>query len=206
MSKNLKNKFDILKKTPLIFVVSGPSGVGKDTIVNELKDRSADFHFVVTANTREPRPGEVEGVDYFFVSREEFQRMIDNNELIEWAYVYDDFKGVPRAQIDQALASGKDVLMRLDVQGAKTIKNLYPHAKLIFLLPTDEEEWKRRITARANEQGEDVDLDVRVNTVIEEIDSLEIFDYAVVNADGKLDEAIDVILSIVQTEHHKINN
>ncbi len=111
-----------------MFVISGPSGVGKDSVVKELKNRPGKFHFVITANTRAPRPEEVEGVDYFFVSKERFEAMIKGDELVEWAHVYGDYKGVPRAQIEGALASGKDVLMRLDVQGAKKIKSLYPFA------------------------------------------------------------------------------
>jgi guanylate kinase len=102
--------------------------VGKDSVVKELKNRPGKFHFVITANTRAPRPEEVEGVDYFFVSKERFEAMIKGDELVEWAHVYGDYKGVPRAQIEGALASGKDVLMRLDVQGAKKIKSLYPFA------------------------------------------------------------------------------
>ncbi len=196
--------FQIIKSKPLLIVISGPSGVGKDSVVKALKERSDAFHFVITANTRKPRPDEVEGVDYFFVSKERFEEMIANDELAEWAHVYGDYKGVPRSQIEGAMKSGKDVLMRLDVQGASKIKKLYPHAILVFLVPSDEEDWHARLLERAKEQGKDVDMDIRVQKVREELEFLNIFNYAVVNADGKLDHTVDMILSIVEAEHHKL--
>ena len=130
--------------TPLLVVISGPSGVGKDSLVDRIKARGAQFHFVVTATSRPPRPGERHGVDYFFVSPEEFTKMIDSDELLEYAVVYGQHKGVPKRQIREALASGKDVVMRLDVQGATTIKSLIPEAVLIFLSAASEEELNER--------------------------------------------------------------
>jgi guanylate kinase len=196
--------FNILKKRALLIVISGPSGVGKDSVVKALKNKPGKFHFVITANTRAPRPDEVEGVDYFFVSKGHFEEMIKKNELVEWAHVYGDYKGVPKAQVERALASGKDVLMRLDVQGAKKIKNLYPFAILIFLLPSNEEEWNRRLIARAKEQGTDLDMDIRIEKVKEELKAVDIFDYAVVNADNQLDQTVETILAIITAEHHKL--
>lgn len=204
MNRDVIVNFDVLNKDALLIVISGPSGVGKDSVVKELKNRSGQFHFVITANTRAPRPDEVEGVDYFFVSKERFEEMIQRDELVEWAHVYGDYKGVPKAQIEDALASGKDVLMRLDVQGAKRIKNLYPEAILIFLLPSDEEEWNRRLQARAEEQGTDLDMDIRLKKVREELTALNIFDYAVVNADNELEHTVDMILAIIAAEHHRL--
>ncbi len=199
-----KVNFHILREGALVFVISGPSGVGKDSAVKALKKRPTKFHFVITANTRAPRPDEVEGVDYFFVSKTRFEEMIKNNELVEWAHVYGDYKGVPKSQIEGALASGKDVLMRLDVQGAKKIKSLYPSAILIFLLPSSEEEWRRRLEERAKEQGTDVDMDIRIEKMKEELATLGIFDYAVINADGQLDQTVETILAIITAEHHKL--
>jgi guanylate kinase len=121
-------EFTLLHPRPLLIVISGPSGVGKDTIMLRMQERGMPFHFVVTATTRPKRDNEVHGVDYFFVSKEEFARMIEDNELIEYAIVYSDYKGIPKQQVRKALASGKDVVMRLDVQGAETVRRLTPGA------------------------------------------------------------------------------
>ena len=134
------------KPQPLLIVISGPSGVGKDSVVQGMKARDLTFHFVVTANTRAKRPDETDGVDYIFVSKAEFAEMIENDELLEYAVVYDDYKGIPKAQVRQALASGKDVVMRLDVQGASTIRKLAPEAVLVFLTTSSEEELVNRLT------------------------------------------------------------
>ena len=125
---------------PLLVVISGPSGVGKDTVLDRMKQRGLPFHFVVTATTRPRRPGEVEGEDYFFVEEEQFLDMIERGDLIEHAIVYNDHKGVPRQQVREAMESGQDVVMRVDVQGAETIRALAPEALLIFLTANGEEE------------------------------------------------------------------
>jgi hypothetical protein len=119
-------EFSITNPQPLLIVISGPSGVGKDTVVQRMQERGMPFHFVITATTRPKRDNEVNGVDYFFVNKEEFARMIEQNELIEYAFVYNDYKGIPKQQVREALASGKDVVMRLDVQGAETVRKLAP--------------------------------------------------------------------------------
>ena len=121
------------KTQPLLIVISGPSGVGKDTVIQHMKERSLPFHFVVTATSRPKRSNEIEGVDYFFVTHQEFTEMIETGELLEYAVVYEDYKGIPKKQVHDALSSGSDVVMRVDVQGAKTIRGLYPEALLIFL-------------------------------------------------------------------------
>src|SRR5574342_480011 len=116
MSPSDDSEFDIHHPQPLLIVISGPSGAGKDTVMQRMQERGLPFHFVVTATTRPRRENEIEGKDYWFVSKEEFARMIETSELIEYAMVYGDYKGIPRAQVREALASGKDVVMRLDVQ------------------------------------------------------------------------------------------
>ena len=113
-------------RSPLLIVISGPSGVGKDTVLQRMKERGLPFHFVVTATTRPQRPGEVDGVDYFFLTHDQFADMIEHNELLEHAIVYNDYKGIPKQQVRQALASGQDVVMRIDVQGAETIRTSVP--------------------------------------------------------------------------------
>ncbi len=189
---------------PLLIVISGPSGVGKDTVVRAMQARGLPIHFVVTATTRPIRPGEVHGVDYFFVTHEEFARMIEQDELIEYAYVYNDYKGIPKAQAREALTSGKDVVMRLDVQGAATIRKLYPEALLIFLTTRTEEELVRRLQKRHTETPEGLNL--RIAMARKELQRIQEFDYVVINAEDKLDETVDIILAIIQSEHHRVHH
>ncbi|MBP7356166.1 MAG: guanylate kinase, partial [Longilinea sp.] len=181
--------FDLLHPHPLLIVISGPSGVGKDSVLQALKARNLPMHFVVTATTRSPRPEEKHGVDYFFVSLEEFERMIAEDELIEHAIVYNQYKGIPKAQIREAFASGKDVVLRVDVQGAARLQTLYPNALIIFLLPSNEQEWIDRLRRRNTETPENLVL--RVETARKEIESLPRFDYMVVNAEDRLEQAAD---------------
>lgn len=188
---------------PLLIVISGPSGVGKDTVIQRLKERAYRMHFVVTMNSRPPRPNEVNGVDYWFISQEEFQRMIDADELLEHALVYGDHKGIPKAQVREALDTGKDVVLRVDVQGAATIRKLEPNALLIFLTTASEEELVTRLKERKTETPEK--LKVRIQTARQEYQRLNEFDYVVVNRHGKLDEAVDTILAIIEAEHHAAN-
>ena len=188
---------------PLLVVISGPSGVGKDTILDHMKQRGLPFHFVVTATTRPRRPGEVEGEDYFFVEEQQFLDMIEKGELIEHALVYNDHKGVPRQQVREAMESAQDVVMRVDVQGAKTIRALAPEALLIFLTAGDEEELARRLRKRRTES--EADLQLRLETAKEEFGYLKIFDYLVLNADSQVDQAVDTILAIIEAEHHRID-
>jgi guanylate kinase len=188
---------------PLLIVISGPSGVGKDTIIQRMKERSLPFQFVVTATTRPPRPNEVHGKDYFFYSHDEFAEMIEKGQLLEYAIVYNDYKGIPKAQVGDALASGKDVVMRLDVQGAATIRKLYPEALMIFLSPQDEAEMVNRLQERKTETPEGLKL--RIATARQEMNHVKSFDYVVINRELHLDETVDTIISIIVAEHHKVN-
>lgn len=189
---------------PLLVVISGPSGVGKDSVLQCLKQRQLPLAFVVTATTRKARPEEVEGVDYFFISMEEFQRMIDEDEFIEYALVYDDYKGVPKEQVRQAMASGLDVVMRVDVQGAATIQKKFPEALLIFLTTNSEEELIERLKGRKTETQEE--LDKRISAARDELKRIGEYDYRVVNSDGCLGNAVDAIVSILEAEHHAVNH
>jgi guanylate kinase len=186
---------------PLLIVISGPSGVGKDSVVQRMQDRGMPMHFVVTATTRPIREGEVEGEDYFFVSRDEFAELIEQDELLEYAIVYDDYKGIPKEQVRQALESGVDVVMRLDVQGAETIRKMYPEALLIFLSTVDEDELVERLKQRKTENSEGLKL--RIATARKELQRVEMFDYYVINADMRLDETVDTIAAIITAEHHR---
>ncbi len=190
------------QKEPLLIVISGPSGVGKDSVVKRMRERGLPFHFVVTATSRPQRPHEVDGVDYIFVSHDEFDRMIEHNELLEHADVYGQQKGIPREQVREALESGLDVVMRLDVQGARTIRELFEDALLIFLVTQDEEELIRRLKERETESPEALKL--RMDMALQEMQGMEeLFDYCVVNADSKLDVAVDTILDIINAEHQR---
>jgi len=196
--------FDLLHPQPLLIVISGPSGIGKDSVLNELKHRGLPFHFVVTANTREPRPEEVHGVDYFFMTREEFLAGVERGEFLEHAKVYNDLKGIPRWQVDNALKSGKDVVLRVDVQGAETIRGLYPEAVLIYLIPRNYDEWYTRLVCRKTESAEDIKT--RVEISVKEVEKIDIFDYLVVNAENLLCQAVDDIIGIIRTEHLAVNH
>jgi guanylate kinase len=196
-----KIDFNILKQSPLMVVISGPSGVGKDSVLRALKKSDLPIYHVVTANTRSPRPDEREGVDYFFVSRDAFEKMIADDELIEYSHVYDDYKGVPKTQIRKAIESGDDVILRLDVQGAEKIKNLYPDAILIFLTPANEEEWFQRLGGRRLSQEKD--FNTRVATVKDELIKARNFDYIVINAQNQLQKTISIIEAIITAEHQK---
>ncbi|MCQ3937652.1 MAG: guanylate kinase [Chloroflexi bacterium] len=198
----MTHEFNLRKPNPLLIVISGPSGVGKDTIVQRMKERGFPFHFVVTATTREKRPAEVHGRDYWFVSKDEFARMIEQNELIEYAIVYGDYKGIPKAQVREALASGKDVVMRLDVQGAETVRKLAPGALLIFITCETEEELERRLRLRKTESADSLAL--RIATARKELQRIEAFDYVIVNQDFHLDETVEKVRAIITAEHLKV--
>src|SRR4030066_2338131 len=187
---------------PLLIVISGPSGAGKDSVIQRMKEMNLPFHFVITATTRPARPEELHGVDYFFLSPDEFAGMIEKDELLEYAIVYDEYKGIPKEQVRQALASRKDVVMRIDVQGAATIRDICPDALSIFLTIQDEDEMVRRLEQRKTETSEGVEL--RIATARQEFKRVEEFDYVVVNRECHLDEAVQTILAIIQAEHHRV--
>lgn len=186
---------------PLLIVISGPSGVGKDSVIQHMKERQLPFHFVVTATNRPRRDNEVHGEDYFFISTEEFTELMEQDELLEYAIVYGDYKGIPKEQVRQALASGKDVVLRVDVQGAATIRQKSPDALLIFLTCQDEQELVDRLMQRETESTES--LVTRIKTARQELTRIDEFDYVVQNKHGKLDEAVDSILDIIQSEHER---
>lgn len=198
------SEFDLRKPNPLLIVVSGPSGVGKDSIVQRMKERGLPFHFVVTATTRERRENEVNGVDYFFVSKDEFARMIESNELIEYAIVYGDYKGIPKEQVRSAFASGKDVVMRVDVQGAETVRKLAPDALLIFITCESEHELERRLRERKTESADALSL--RIATARKELLRLDAFDYVIVNQDFHLDETVEKVRAVISAEHLKVHH
>ena len=188
---------------PLLIVISGPSGVGKDAVVRRLQERGLPFHFVITATDRAPRPNEVHGVDYFFFTTAAFEEMIEQGELLEHAVVYGQHKGIPKRQVQEAMASGNDVIMRVDVQGASTVRNLVPEAVLIFVTASSEQELERRLQRRDSDSPEQIRERIRIAR--EEMKLLSEFDYVVVNREGELDRATDDVLAIIRAEHCRAN-
>ena len=188
---------------PLLVVVSGPSGVGKDTILAKIKQAGSPFHRVVTATTRLKRPGEKDGVDYCFLSEGEFQQKIRTNQFLEWAKVYDNYYGVLRQEVKEAIDRGQDVIVKVDVQGASTIKCILPDAVFIFVMPPSIEELINRLKQRKTETS--VELNVRLNKLQEELASLPLFDYVVLSHKDELDLAVSQITAIVTAEKCRLN-
>lgn len=188
---------------PLVIVISGTSGAGKDSIIKALRKRGLPFHFVVTATSRPRRPTEVDGVDYIFVSKAAFEEMIARGELIEYALVYGDYKGVPRKQVENALASGKDVILRVDVQGALSLRRQFPQAVLVFVSAEDTSDTAERLENRSTEAQEALRL--RLETAQAEMKHLPVFDYWVINRRDQLERTVDIVIAIIEAEHHRVS-
>ena len=183
---------------PLVIILSGPSGVGKDAVLNRMKRQQGPISFITTVTTRPKRVKEVDGIDYKFISANRFEEMIAGKELLEWAKVYDNFYGVPKAPIEKALAQGKDVVIKVDVQGAATIKQILPDAVFIFLMTPSIEELNRRLSKRLTESPSV--LAKRLKAAEKEIEQLHLFDYTVTNYQNKLNLAVDEIKAIIDAE------
>lgn len=187
---------------PLLIVISGPSGVGKDEALKAMKSIGFPFHFVVTATTRPRRTTEIDGADYHFINVAAFAEMIDQGELLEYALVYGDYKGIPKQQVRAALASGQDVVLRIDVQGARTIRKLVPDAILIFMVAESVAELERRLRERKSEPADL--LKIRIATAREEMRLAVDFDYVVVNRRDQLSATVDTITAIIRAEKHRV--
>lgn len=187
---------------PLLVVLSGPSGVGKDAALMRMRELGFPFHFVVTATDRPQRPGEIPGVDYHFLSTEQFQHMIEHNQFVEWAEVYGQLKGIPKSEIGEGLRTGKDVVLRIDVQGAATVRQLAPNAILIFMIPAEFSELRTRLQWRRTDSVEQ--LERRLVTARHELSHIDMFDYVVVNGENRLDEAVGQIRSIIRSEKQRV--
>ena len=177
-------------------MLSGPSGVGKDVVLMRVKSLPRSMRFVVTTTTRPKREVESNGVHYDFVSRDKFEGMIKKKELLEWAEVYGNYYGVPRDQVERALKQGNDVMVKVDVQGAMTIKKVMPQSVLIFLAPPSIEELENRLRKRNTESS--ADLNRRIVTAKDEMAQAEMFDYIVVN--HKVEDAVAEIMDIIAAE------
>jgi guanylate kinase len=188
---------------PLLVVLTGPSGVGKDVTLQRMRELGVPFHYVVTVTTRDIRPGEEDGKHYFFKSRQEYERMLANKELLEHAEVYGNYYGVPLDQVVGPLRRGEDVIMKPDVQGAETIRRLEPQAVFIFLAPPSMEELAIRLYRRKTEDPEE--LAGRLKVARHEMQALSNFDYVVVNHHKRLDETVEAIKGIIQAEKRRVH-
>lgn len=195
---------NVKEKQPILLILSGPSGVGKDAVLSRMRELKEPYHYTVTSTTRSKRDGETEGKDYIFISQNEFKKQIELGGFLEWAEVYGNYYGVPRDQVKSALKTGSDVIIKIDVQGAQTIKKLAPMALYIFLAPPDTDQLEKRLTERMTESPESLTL--RLKTAAEEMKSANWFDHIVINHENQLDSAVLEIQNIVKDARAKQNS
>ncbi len=183
----------------ILIVVSGFSGAGKGSLMNRITEKYDNYTLSVSATTREPRPGELEGRDYFFKTTDEFEKMIADDELLEYAKYVDHFYGTPKADVEEQLAAGQDVILEIELQGALKVKGKYPDALLLFVVPPTIAELKNRLIKRGTESLEVIQN--RLDRAKEEVDYLEQYDYLVVN--DNLEDCVDQMHGIIQAEHER---
>jgi guanylate kinase len=187
----------------LVVVISGPSGVGKDVMIDRMIETGQiGFHFTVTATTRDPRPGERDGVNHHFMDVDKFINMIASDELLEWAQVYDNYYGVPKKQVRDALAEGNHVIMRVDVQGAKRLRELMPEALLIFIIPPSLAVLRKHLEKRG--VNSETEMKKRLAAATEEINNSDLFDYTVMNVEDQLSETVEKVVEIIEIEAARV--
>ena len=184
----------------LLFVISGPSGVGKGTIVKELLKLQSELKLSVSVTTRQPRPGEVEGVNYYYRTAEEFQRMVMAGELLEYAQYVSTYYGTPRHYVEEQLAAGHDVVLEIDIKGAIQVKERIPNGIFIFVLPPTMEELEARLLKRQTEAAEAMRR--RLQVAVDELNYLPLYDYQLVN--DELDVAVNKVQAIILAEHCRV--
>ena len=180
-----------------MLVLSGPSGVGKGTVCKALCNRVKDLVYSVSATTRKPRQGEVDGVNYFFKTKEQFLKMVEQNEMLEWAEYVGHYYGTPRKFVEDTINAGKDIILEIEVQGAMKVKQIFPEGVFIFLMPPSLMELQNRIETRGTETEESIRH--RMNTAIEELRMIKHYDYAIIN--DEVEKACSRIHSIIEAEH-----
>lgn len=183
----------------LLLILSGPAGVGKGTVCKALRERMPELVYSVSATTRSPRPGEVEGVNYFFTSQDVFRQMIEQDQLLEWAEYVGNYYGTPRQFVDEQLDEGRDVILEIEVQGALQVKRKFPQGTFLFLAPPDLNELENRIVGRGTESEETIRR--RMEVARAEIEMMDHYDYVVVN--DIIESACDRIQAIITAEHLK---
>lgn len=191
------------KQNGKLFVISGPSGAGKGTIVNAVMDQAdpSGTALSISMTTREPRPGEEDGVNYFFVTKEEFRRQIEAGGFLEYAEVYDHYYGTPKSKVMEKLNQGKDVILEIDIQGALNVKRAFPEGVLIFILPPSMEVLRSRLTGRGTDAPEVIER--RLSKTRGELTFIDRYDYGVVNDD--LEEAVETVQAIMRAEHARVD-
>ena len=200
-SCRIQAKFALLTN-PLLIIISGPSGVGKDAILNRMKELGYPFEYVITVTTRPKRATEQDNVHYRFVPTEKFQSMLEHKELLEYAQVYGNWYGVPKQPVREAMAKGRDTIIKVDIQGAATIKKIVPEAVFIFIAPPSIDELWNRLKQRSMESQ--FDLDLRKKAAEGEMKQISLFNYVVVNKCDGIDEAIAQIQAIVTAEKCRV--
>ena len=186
-----------MKHSGILIVVSGFSGAGKGTLMKQLVHAYDNYALSVSMTTRKPRPGEQEGREYFFVTREEFEEKIEQNGLVEYAQYCDNYYGTPREYVEKQLEKGKDVILEIEIQGALKVKKAFPTALLLFVMPPSAGELKKRLEGRGTESREVIQK--RLRRASEEADGIENYDYIVIN--DKLDECVEQMHSLIQAAH-----
>ena len=189
---------------PLLVVISGPSGVGKDTILNIIRERKRDAHFATTMTTRPLRDGEIDGKDYHFLTRDGFDSLLNNGDFLEHAKVYDNYYGVPKEEIYKPLSENIDVFLKIDVQGAATIKRLLPNTICIFIAPNSSEDLITRLNQRDTERHES--LQTRVGTLGSELENIPLFDYVLINHPDSANKVVESIDKILSSERCRLNS
>ncbi|HVB76160.1 MAG TPA: guanylate kinase [Ktedonobacteraceae bacterium] len=187
----------------LLFVLSAPSGTGKDTVINAARGLGLDFFVVPSVTTRQPRPGESEGNPYHFVSREEFEELVGKDELLEYANVHGNWYGQPRQSIRENLSAGRDVLLKIDVKGAATIRKKVPQAIFIFIVPESLDELANRLVKRNTETEEE--LKRRLEDANAELAEQDWYDYVILNRQGQVEEAAEKLRAIMTAEHSRVH-
>ena len=185
----------------ILLIVSGPAGSGKGTVVSKLIRAHEEIALSVSATTRQPRPGEQNGVHYHFITKDDFEKRIKNGEILEYTTYCENYYGTPLKEVNEALLSGKDIILEIEVDGAMQVKKKLPEAVTVMLTPPDKETLENRLRSRGTETDEVIAW--RLERAKEEIALMPEYDYSVVNEDGRADECADLIYSILRAEHQK---
>lgn len=189
-----------MKRKGCLIVVSGPSGTGKGTVCSALLEKHKEIAYSISATTRQPRTGEVDGMNYYFLAKNVFEKMIEDGELLEWAEVYGNYYGTPLKKIQERLADGQDILLEIDTQGAMSVKEKFPDEIYIYIMPPSLKELERRLKTRGTDSAESIER--RLKSAAGEMEIAERYNYIVVNA--QVEQAVEQIAAIVDAEHCRV--